>query len=72
MKLTEKILSKWFGSDDSDGHACDCNECNIRNHILENQEIIEKTNELRNCLDDGGGEGYAKNRLQEILKGYKI
>ncbi len=45
MKITEELLQKWFGTDVSNGHTCDCEPCLIRNQILENQEELEQLKE---------------------------
>lgn len=38
LKLTRKLLEKYFGVDSSKGYTCDCKECMIINQILEDQE----------------------------------
>ena len=66
MKLTREYLEKFFGKDDTSNKTCDCNECITVEHILKNQEIVERLKKRIKEIDDECTEIFIKTPLEDL------
>jgi len=65
IEIKEEDLEKYFGADTSEGKTCDCKECNMRNQILQDHEIV---NSLKKLTDEADGFNFTvKEKLGDFV-----
>ena len=71
MELSDEILDKYFGKDESSGKTCSCEKCEIRHRIEQNEELRKIIIDLADLWDGKESERYGR-ILSKVLFGLGI